>query len=867
MSTLLPLLRRIPHPLGAALASAALLALLAFGVGPVPALGGMLDPGHGVWSSATEGVLPHSQTLRLAGLTNPVSVSYTAQGVPSIQAADETDAYLTQGYVTAANRLTEMDLDRREGEGRLAQLVGSGAVSSDQFELRIGLLRTAQEEWAAISPSSAVGQELLAYSRGVNDYIAQLRASGDWPATFTLEGVYPAPWTPVDSLGLQGVLTQALDFTTEPLDYSLLVKSLGTAKTMAWFPVEAANAQYPYDPGPYRYQGITPIAADAASSAGTLPGLSAGGVPASGQAAAARSARPNSAGTAEAASTLLSEISKLPAGQVHEYPDSNSWAANGPKVAGGGAMLAGDPHLPQTLPSIWYQVALGAPGFTVSGVSMPGLPGIIIGHNAHIAWSLTDVQNQSTLFYDEQTSPDHPDEYFWKGSWRPMRQVHYTIDVHGGPAISLTVDITVHGPIMTQAGQTMAVDWMGNIPSSDLEVMNTISKASDFTQFRSALANWKAPTQNFVYADDAGNIGAISAGYYPQVAHGQPYLPLSGTGADDVTGVIPYAAIPQAYDPPGHMVATANQRPVSSSYPYYIGTSGDFFDPGYRAGTIDAYLSARSGMTMADFATLQLSRSDLLASTIVPKLLAALGGDPQLSAAERAAERQLAAWNDQMDQSSAAASIWNTFWTDYIAAVFQPWWRAAKVPTAKDSQGLSPNWEQFSLDEDLQEWTLSGQDNPAFTPPGGSPRTAVTVMRQAFRTATLQLQSQLGTNPATWSWGRLHSIQIPSLSGANALGYGPEPAGGDSWVVNAADGYPVSSDGPSWRMIVSWTGVGSPTAAGIYPGGQSENPASPWYSDLIADWWNGRYLAMPPAGGSASGQIKWQLSPEVNAHG
>ena len=290
---------------------------------------------------------------------------------------------------------------------------------------------------------------------------------------------------------------------------------------------------------------------------------------------------------------MLAQANALPPGLIHEFPDSNAWAANGPKVSGAKSMLAGDPHLPQTVPSIWYQVALSAPGLSVTGVSVPGLPGVLIGHNAHIAWSLTDTENQATLFYAERTSKGRPGQYFWRGAWRRMRQVHYTIPVRGGSAAHLTVNITVHGPVMTQAGQTTSVDWMGNVPSPDISVMIGVTHAHDFAQFHAALAAWRAPSQNFVYADDRGNIGAISAGYYPLVRHGDPWLPMPGTGADDVAGVIPYASVPQVYDPPGHVVATANQRPVGPTYPYYIGTSANFFDPGYRAGG-DLRVAARA---------------------------------------------------------------------------------------------------------------------------------------------------------------------------------------------------------------------------------------------------------------------------------
>ena len=871
--------------LAALCVSAAVLALFAFGYGPVPALGRALVPGHGAWASAAGGQPVRSQTLALPGLSHPVSVAFTSHGVASIRAASDGDAFLALGYLHARFRLTEMDLERRLGEGKIAQLAGPAGLSSDKFELRLGLLRTAQAEWAATPPASPAGQALLAYSRGVNDYLAQVRRTGDWPSIYALAGVYPVPWTPVDSMVLQGVLTQQLDYTTTPLDYALLERSLGAARTMAWFPVLAPGQHTAYDPGPYKYRGIAPIAPQATAdllAQGPVPGPAArvalpaappsprvsGETPVTAadvrQRAEAPAAGPThdgvSARTATAAAALLAQADKLPFGQIHEYPDSNAWAANGPVLAGAKSMLAGDPHLPQTVPSIWYQAALSAPGLSVTGVTVPGLPGVLIGHNTHIAWSLTDTENQAALFYTERTSASRPGQYFWRGSWRRMREAHYTIDVRGGSPVRLTVDLTVHGPVMTQAGQTTSVDWMGNIPSPDLAVILGVNRAHDFAQFRAALAGWRAPSQNFVYADDRGNIGAISAGYYPLVRHGDPWLPLPGTGADDVAGVIPYASVPQVYNPPGHVVATANQRPVGASYPYYIGTSADFFDPGYRASQIYASLRGRSGLRPADFAAVQLSLTDPLARQIVPRLLAALRAG-HLSAQQQAAAAVLHGWDGTMARTSAAAALWWTFWGDYLHAVFQPWWNAADVPVHKDRPGLAVSPSLASLDEVLAAWTTADRANSAFSPPGGPHRTAPVVMRAAFATAVAHLAATLHGAPSSWAWGRLHSRQFPSVTQAAALGYGPRASGADPWTVNAADGGLVSHQGPSWRMIVGWTGHGSATGEGVYPGGQSENPASGWYEDQMADWWNGQYLAMPPAGGYAAGPIRWSLRP------
>ena len=442
-----------------------------------------------------------------------------------------------------------------------------------------------------------------------------------------------------------------------------------------------------------------------------------------------------------------------------------------------------------------------------------------------------------------------------------MRQVHYTIAVRGGAAQRLTVDLTVHGPVMTQAGQTTSVDWMGNVPSPDLAVLLAINTAHDWAQFHAALADWRAPAQNFVYADDRGHIGAVSAGYYPVVRHGQPWLPMPGTGADDVAGVIPYSAVPQAYDPPGHVAGHREPAPGRAVVPVLHRDHRRLLRPGLP-GQPDLRLA--DGPPRDDPGLLR-GRADQPGRPAGPPHPAqAAGGAAQpgarLTARAAAGRGLLAGWNGVMTAGSAAASVWWTFWSDYLTAVFQPWWHTAAVPVHRDPAGLKVSPDQASLDEVLETWTLRDPGNAAFTAPGGPRRTAPQVMRAAFATAVAHLSARLGSAPSRWAWGRLHSRQFPSLTQADALGYGPRAAGGDPWTVDAADGGLVARQGPSWRMIAAWTGPGAGTGQGIYPGGQSENPASPWYEDQVADWWNGRYLPMPPAG-SSPGVIRWTLRP------
>ena len=570
---------------------------------------------------------------------------------------------------------------------------------------------------------------------------------------------------------------------------------------------------------------------------------------------------------------MLDQLSQLLPDEIHHYPDSNAWAANGPAVAGGGALLGGDPHLPQTLPSVWYEVALSAPGYQVAGASLPGVPGVLLGHNAHIAWSLTDTQNSATLYYKEQIRGSR---YYWDGAWRPLTVVHYSIPVRGGATRQLTVDITAQGPILSQAGQVMAVDWIGNVPSDDVSALFGVNTASSFTQFKAALAGWHAPTQNFVYADTSGNIGVIAPGYYPQVPAGcTPWLPMTGTGACDISGVIPYQALPQAYDPPSHLIATDNQRPVSGDYPYYVGTALDFYDPGYRAAHAYAALKAAEPLTPSKIADLQLDLTDPLAARVMPAVLKALNG-AGLSAQDQNAASLMRSWDYRMDADSAAASLWWTFWGSYLNAVFAPWWHAAKVPASKDPLDLGIAPGIAPLTEDLEAWTLGDQSNPVFAGPNGhGPGTAGQAIVAAFEKAVTHLSAKLGGDPATWTWGRIHTRSFPSITGADGLGYGPRPAGGDPFTEDAADGGLNASTGPSWRMIVGLgnfvdaspgllpdtTTAFSPTgiyAIGVYPGGQSENPASPWYQNLIEAWWNGEYLAIPVPGQPA-GPVTWRL--------
>ena len=817
-----PQLRPLINLAGAILVTAVVLYVAFFPAGPLPALGPAFNPTTGVWTMAADAQVG-DQTLRLHGLQQKVSVLFEANGTAHITAHTDHDVFLATGYVQARFRLFQMDLLRRQGEGRLSEIVGKAALDTDRFELQLGLLRTAQAEWGQLSASDPSRDALVAYAQGVNDRIDEAESTHQLDAMFTLLGYQPQHWSPIDSLLVKGDMTQTLNFTDTPLVMALLNKSLGADLTSEWFPVLPPNQQAPYDPGPYAKASVAPIET-------------------TGQVTDA---------TAQSAAALYQRLAALPPGLISQGGASNNWAVAGARSVSGGALLAGDPHLHLTLPSIWFQLTMDSPNYHAAGVGLPGTPVVLIGHNQHIAWSLTDAQNQQTFFYSEKEDAAHPGMYFWNGAWQKYRTVSYEIPVLGGQATHLDVKLSVHGPVISERGQTTSVWWAGNLPSQDLGVLLRIGQASNWTQFRGALRDWHSPTHNFVYADDAGNIGLISAGYYPLVAHGQPWLPMPGIGENDVTGTIPYDQIPQAYNPPDHIVWSANQRQVTSAYPYYIGTASNFFDPGYRANEIHRVLSQPGKLSAADMQALQTDTRDFLAAEMVPALLASLSGE-KLTSTEATAVDFLRSWDYRMETSSVAATIWWHYWGWYLTETFQPWWKSRGVRV-----DMGEVWD--GLTQDLETWTLRDPNNRAFSAPGIGSRSASDAERKSFHKLIGDLVKMYGPDPRTWTYGRAHQRVLENVADISGLNYGPRPDRGDGNTPLAAGGYP-STHGPSWRMVVDW---GARSFQGVYPGGQSENPASAWYTNRVDTWWSGLLDPMLSAddASSAAGVKSWSMSP------
>lgn len=878
---------RIRRAVAALVAAAVLTGLLAVPLGPLPALGPTFNPVTGVYAGVSR---PLPEKLQLPGLLQPVTVQEDAYAVPHIFAANDRDLFFAQGYLVARNRLAQLDLLRRQGSGRLAEVIGAKALPADKLQLTLGLRRTAEASVERIRDPRIYG-ELQAYADGVNAFIAEARRTHAWPAFFRLLGYEPAPWDVVDSLVVQGVMTEDLAFSKGPLERAILTDKLGAGRADPLFPTLPVNPYHPYNPGPFP--------ADAPVDQATLRdrALVYGNGRTEGVGGAAAAAATADVTIAASASSASDSSAHLDSGQLAALVDavenshgpyteaiaqfvgnSNNWVVGGALTDTGKPYLAGDPHLGLTLPAIWYEVHLDSPDIHAYGVSIPGTPGIIIGHNRSVAWSLTNVENQQTFYYAEETSPDHPGAYLHNGQWVPFGQYQVDIPVKGEATRHMTIPWTVHGPVLSElpslpplGGRTISMAYTGNLFSQDFAALDGMMRARNAAEVKVALKLWGSPTQNFAYATSDGDFGIISAGYYPLVRSGKPWLPLPGTGEADWVGLIPYDRVPQIHNPPSGFAFSANQREVAGSYPYYIGTTNDFFDVGYRAESLFRALSNPTNRTFTQqkMADLQASNLDDLARRMVPALLQAGRTAPVSDRNVAWALEKLAGWDFDMKKGEAAPAVWETFLTHYIQDTYGPWWKARGL---EEVEGFSlykkfrtshGGWKGALL-ADLEVMTTAPLDSAEykalaypegagpswFDGPDGQKHTREEIMMRALGKATAELAEKLGPDPSRWAWGDVHHRLVPSLTQAAALAAGPYPADGNGRTLNATGGDP-STNGPSWRMVANLSDLGK--SWGVYPGGQSGDPSNPHYADQLPLWLDYRYktLLFPTSPGPA----------------
>lgn len=774
------------------------------GVGPLPPLGPLLDPVHGVWAAARNAELPRDATAEIPGLSAAVDIRYDRRGVPHIFAATEADAMRALGYVVARDRLFQLDLQNHAASGRLTELVGPVALASDQQTRRIGLPRAAERTFAALKPDDPAHWMLNAYADGINAWIDHL-GRDEWPVEYRLLNQRPERWKPINSLYLLGRMAYTLTYDFDETVRLRAQALVGRAAAEALFPVNSP-IQEPIQPNGLAVARRDFVVVPPPGPPDSLAGHMAAALP-----------LPPVAGTDDGTSRIFA---------------SNNWAVAAQRTENGFPLLAGDPHLELTLPSIWYEAHLVVPGTVDAyGVTIPGLPGITIGFTRDVAWSFTNTgADVLDFFWEKLDDATHPTNYEVDGVWRPLEARVETYRGKRGEVIGVdTVRYTHRGPIETWSGRAVSMRWTALEAGAEVDAFQSAAHAKTAREFLDSMAvHFTVPAQNMIVADRSGSIAIRSTGHYPIRADSGDGLTVrdGSRSANDWQGFWPVGQYPQSFGPPQGFLASANQQPIDPmGGALYLG-----YDRGYdpwRALQINRLLRADSSVTAADMRSFQTDPGSVRADLFVPYFLAAAqrrGVTPNAARLDSAAAL-LRGWDRRYTRDQDAAALFERA----LQLLSRLTWDELADSTGRPIVGPSSIVLLQLLQDSTSAWwdrrdsreTVERRDD-----------IVATSLVSAWDSLTARHGPLSGGG---WRWSKRgaanvrHLLQLPGFSEENI-----DIQGGPGTLNPAGAG----GFGPSWRMVVEM----GPTvrAFGTYPGGQSGNPASSRYTDRMPFWRDGR---------------------------
>lgn len=764
--------------------------------GDVPPLGKFLDPFRGFWKNAESKKVKTTKELDIEGLKGNVEIKFDERMVPHIFAGNDYDLYFAQGYVTAKDRLWQMDFQTRFAAGRLSEVVGPKAIELDRYQRRMGMSYGAENMVSVMMKDPEIKAGMEAYAAGVNAYIHSLEP-GDYPIEFKLLNYVPEDWKPINSALLLKLMSATLAGGSNEFYMSNILSKYGPEVTKDLFP------DYPFREDP-----IIP--------AGTKWDFTPLPVP------------------PEPAILSNSKTSyQVKTRELEEGIGSNNWAVSGAKSASGYPLLANDPHLDITLPAIWYQIQLASGGMNVCGVSIPGAPGVIIGFNRDVAWGVTNVGADVLDWYTIKFKDSSKKEYWYNNRWNPVKVRVETITVKGGKTVTDSVYYTHHGPVVYTSEQRPnnfskanniptghALRWVAHDGSNDVRTFLMLNRAKNYDDYRKALTFYSAPAQNFVFASVENDIAITSNGYFPLKWKGQGKFLLDGSDpANDWHGRIPADQNPTVKNPARNFVSSANQSLTDQTYPYYINWE---FAPYERANRINKRLTVMTRANADSLRNMQNDNYSILAENILPTLIGIV--DPErLNASEREGYDIVSKWNKFFNADEIGASIFELWHKNLARQIWDDDLGDPKVPMRYPSRDRNV---ELLLNEPNSHWF----DN-VHTARKETRTDAVTA---AFKFAIDSLGRKYGPVDKDWQWGNLKNTFVPHL--AKVAGFGSKflNNGGSKSSINAMS----ENNGPSWRMIVALDK--DVKAYGVFPGGQSGNPGSPYYDDMIDTWSEGR---------------------------
>lgn len=781
-------------------------------------------------------------TLTLTGLTSDVEVIRDSMGIPHIYADTPADLFMAQGFVHAQDRFFQMDFWRHIAEGRLSEMFGSAQLETDRFLRTLGWGEVAKAEYAADTP---VNRALVdAYSAGVNAYLGQRSPSElgfEYSIIELLNHAYdPEPWSSYQSIAWGKVMAWDLGGNmSAEIERAMALGVLPEDRAAQLFP------SYPGDRHPYIIPSDSPAESGIRASA-TVPDGAIdllGGV-----------------------YTGVKAINDLTGGSVSDGVGSNSWVVSGDHTPTGAPILANDPHLGISMPSIWYQVGLHCRvvsadcPFDVAGFSFAGMPGVVIGHNADIAWAFTNVGPDVQDLYIEKLNPDNPNQYELNGEWVDMDLTTVELGVGGGDPEELTIRRSIHGPIVSgiygpldefdNAGveipedYAVALKWTGLEPVTSLIApIIGLNTASNFEEFKEAALLFDVPSQNMLYADTEGNIGYQVPGAIPIRSQGDGTIPVPGwTGEYEWEGFIPEDELPWVLNPDSGWIVTANNAVIDDDYPYLLTEDWSY---GYRAKRAVDLVVSNLGMSLDDHGVAQFDSYDLNAEFALPYVLDALkSADVDASDQDRDALSELTDWDLQNFAGSTGAAVWNATWRNLLVRTFHD-----ELPEDIHPKGGSKWFEVVR--------NLLMDANDAFwddVTTGSVVETRDDILIASFFDGVDEVTDLIGTTVDDWTWGEMHGAVFENQSlGQSGIGLiedrfnrGPYPASGGKSIVNAVgwdatEGYQVDWL-PSMRMLVDLDDLTRSQA--VHTTGQSGHTDHPHYDDMIPLWLAGDNIPM-----------------------
>ena len=750
-------------------------------------------------------------TLRLPGLHDPVDIVRDHLGVPHIYAQNTGDMLFAQGFVHAQDRLWQLDFQRRLVAGRLAEVLGAATLPLDRWMRTIGMRRVADQEVALLAPD--VRSDLERYAAGINAGIRRERL----PVEFTLLHYTPEPWQLADTLSWIKMMswTLSVNWETEILRAQLIAR-LG--------PDLAARLEPPsLDRWPH-------ILVDQADREGIGRGAQE----------KAEAARPFTGPPATAGL------------------GSNNWVISGKHTATGKPLLANDMHLVMGVPAIWYENHLSDGECSISGVTFPGIPGVVAGHNSHVAWGFTngfpDVQD---LYMEHlRRTADGRVQYEYRGEWLDAQVIQEQIAVKGARPVVEEVVITRHGPIINGLtseladGLPLALRWTSLEPDTMIHALRQINCAGDCLELREALRDWTAPVQNVLYADTKGNIGYSFPGKVPIRAGGDGQVPVPGwTGEYEWVGYIPFDELPHLYNPPQGYIVTANNRVAADDYPYYLGRE---YCQGDRAQRIVEMIEARlpGRIDMDDIRRMQFDQCSPTARAVAACLARLDTADHELAPVVEMMRK----WDGRLSVDSPEAAVHEVFVREILTELLAE--HLGDLAVRYMGKGPTPVLAEASLfGERALEWLQRTLSDPAAAWPLGADRNLDEIMLQSLRRSVDYLKVKLGPHPRNWAWGRLHKLTYAHILGrapalARFFNRGPYPVGGDGTTVWATGSsyHDLRSDyvvGPPFRFIADLSDLEN--SLGLLAPGESGRPGDRHYDDQVQGWFSGQYHALANA--------------------